>query len=101
MQPLSDPSVSKAATNGNRATTPARLAVWPEAAGVLPVEFIKRHRVLPLKMGGGTIVIATAELGNQRVIDDIRLLTGLEVEEQLVDSAELLEKIAESCQVTV
>jgi type II secretory ATPase GspE/PulE/Tfp pilus assembly ATPase PilB-like protein len=101
MQPLSDPSVSKAASNGSRAGSPARLAVAPEAAGVLPVEFIKRHRVLPLRVGGGTIVIATAEPGNQRVIDDIRLLTGLEVEEQVVESAELLEKIAESCQVTV
>jgi type II secretory ATPase GspE/PulE/Tfp pilus assembly ATPase PilB-like protein len=67
----------------------------------LPAEFIKRHRVLPLKMSGGAIVIATAEPGNQRVIDDIRLLTGLEVEEQTVDAAELLEKIAEACQVTV
>src|ERR1700722_15839159 len=101
MQPLSDPSVSKAASNGSRAGSPARLAVSPEAAGVLPVEFIKHHRVLPLKVGGGVIVIATAEPGNHRVIDDIRLLTGLEVEEQVVDSAELLEKIAESCQVTV
>jgi type II secretory ATPase GspE/PulE/Tfp pilus assembly ATPase PilB-like protein len=87
--------------NGNRSSALPRLAVSPEAAGVLPAEFVKRHRVLPLKMSGGAILIATAEPGNQRVIDDIRLLTGLEVEEQTVDPAELLEKIAESCQVTV
>jgi type IV pilus assembly protein PilB len=101
MHPLSSPSDSEAGRNGIRAGGPVRLAVSPEAAGALPVEFIKRHRVLPLKMGGGTIVVATAEPGNQRVIEDIRLLTGLEVEEQSVEMAELLEKIAESCQVTV
>jgi type IV pilus assembly protein PilB len=101
MHELSNPSESKAASNGLRAGGPARLAVSPEAAGALPAEFIKRHRVLPLKMGGGTIVVATAEPAHQRVIDDIRLLTGLEVEEQVVETAELLEKIAESCQVTV
>ena len=101
MHPLSNPSESNAGSNGIRAGSPARLAVSPEAVGALPAEFIKRHRVLPLKMGGGTILVATAEPGNQRGIDDIRLLTGLEVEEQTVETAELLEKIAESCQVTV
>jgi type II secretory ATPase GspE/PulE/Tfp pilus assembly ATPase PilB-like protein len=101
MQQLSDLSGNTSASNGTRAGGLARLSVSPEAAGALPVEFIKRHRVLPLKIGGGAIVVATAEPGNQRVIDDIRLLTGLEVEEQAVEAAELLEKIAEACQVTV
>jgi type II secretory ATPase GspE/PulE/Tfp pilus assembly ATPase PilB-like protein len=101
MPQLSDPSGNAAGGNGTRAAGPPRLLVSPEAAGALPVEFIKRHRVLPLKIGGGAILVATAEPGNQRVIDDIRLLTGLEVEEQAVEAAELVEKIAEACQVTV
>ncbi len=86
MQQLSNPSESKAGGNGARAASPARLAVSPEAVGVLPAEFVKRHRVLPLRLSHGTILIATAEPGNQRVIDDIRLLTGLEVEEQVAGS---------------
>jgi type II secretory ATPase GspE/PulE/Tfp pilus assembly ATPase PilB-like protein len=101
MHQLSNPSANSAGGNGSRTGGSAHLAVSPEAAGILPVEFIKRHRVLPVKIGGGAIVIATSEPGNQCVIDDIRLLTGLEVEEQVADAAELLEKIAESCQVTV
>jgi type II secretory ATPase GspE/PulE/Tfp pilus assembly ATPase PilB-like protein len=101
MPQLSDLSGNTAGGNGSRTGGAARLSVSPEAAGALPVEFVKRHRVLPLKIGGGTIVVATAEPGNQQVIDDIRLLTGLEVEEQAVEAAELLEKIAEACQVTV
>ena len=47
----------------------------------LPADFVKRHRVLPLSIQDGTLHMATAEPGNQRVMDDIRLLTGLEVEE--------------------
>ncbi len=52
-----------------------------DAIRALPADFVKRHRILPLRIVGGTIHLATAEPGNQRVIDDIRLLTGLEVEE--------------------
>ena len=52
-------------------------------------------------MRNGTIHVATSEPGNQRVIDDIRLLSGLEVEEFVAAGAEILEKIAECYQVTV
>ena len=73
----------------------------PEAIRALPADFVKRHRVLPLRIQDGTLHLATAEPGNQRVVDDIRLLTGLEVEEHEAAAAELLQQIAESYQVTV
>jgi type IV pilus assembly protein PilB len=79
----------------------ARLAISPEVLRALPAEFVKRHRVLPFKIHNGTIHIATAEPGNQRVLEDIRLLSGLEVQETEAPSAEVLEKIAECYQVTV
>jgi type II secretory ATPase GspE/PulE/Tfp pilus assembly ATPase PilB-like protein len=78
-----------------------KLHASPEALRVLPAEFVKRFRVLPLKVHNGAIYIATSEPGNQRVIDDIRLLSGLEVIEQAFPSSELMEKIAEHYQVTV
>src|SRR5882672_3106444 len=79
----------------------ARLAASLEAVRALPADFVKRHRVLPFKIQDGTIHIATAAPGNQRVIDDIRLLTGLEVEETHTPEAEVAEKIAGHYQVTV
>ena len=79
----------------------ARLAVSPEAIRALPADFVKRHRVLPFEIRHGTILVATADPGNQRVIDDIRLLSGLEVQESEAPTAEILEKIAECYQVTV
>jgi type IV pilus assembly protein PilB len=79
----------------------ARLSVSAEAVRMLPLEFVKRNRVLPVAIHNGTIDIATAELGNQRVIDDIRLLTGLEVQEFAAPAGEILEKMAECYQITV
>jgi type II secretory ATPase GspE/PulE/Tfp pilus assembly ATPase PilB-like protein len=73
----------------------------PEALRALPADFVKRHRILPFKLTNGTIHIATEQLGNQRVIDDIRLLTGLEVEEAQAPGEEIVAKIAECYQVTV
>src|SRR5262245_24378987 len=72
-----------------------------EALRALPANFVKRHRVLPLEIRNGLLRIATAEPGNERIIDDIRLLSGLEVEEVEAPGAELVEKIAELYQVTV
>src|SRR4051812_14093507 len=91
------------AENGSpkKLTNLARVKVSPEGIRALPAEFVKRHRVLPLEIHNSTIDVATADLGNQRVIDDIRLLTGLEVQEFEAPAAEIVEKIAECYQVTV
>jgi type IV pilus assembly protein PilB len=80
---------------------PSGLKVSPEAARFIPVEFAKQHRVLPLGVRNGVIRVATSTPGNQRVIDDIRLLTGLEVEETEAPAEQIAEQIAESYQVTV
>jgi len=84
-----------------RTTSLAKLAIPADAVRTLPGEFVKRHLVLPLQLYNGTLEVATAQLGNQRVIDDIRLLSGLEVKEVLMPASEILERIAECYQVTV
>ena len=88
--------VAKQADAAGPASDSNRLAVSVEAIRALPADFVKRHRVLPFEIRHGTILVATADPGNQRVIDDIRLLTGLEVREFEAFSAEILEKIAET-----
>ena len=79
----------------------ARRAIAPEVTRVLPADFVKRHRVLPLEIRDGVLHIATADPGNQRLIDDVRLVSGLEVREFEAEANEILEKIAECYQVTV
>ncbi len=93
-----DPSSAGA---GRRAGGWARLVVPPEILRLLPADFVKRHRILPFELNRGTLAVATTVPGNQRVIDDIRLLTGLEVSEVEAPADEILEKIAECYQVTV
>jgi type IV pilus assembly protein PilB len=79
----------------------AKLDVPPEVIRALPAEFAKRHRIVPVRIVEGAIHIATSVPGNQRMIEDIRLLSGLEVEEFEAPAAEIIEKIAECYQVTV
>lgn len=79
----------------------AGLQVSAEAVRVLPAEFAKRHLVLPLELRQGVICIATARPADQRLIDDIRLLSGLEVIERQFRADDIAEKIAECYQVTV
>src|SRR3989440_7316273 len=93
--------LSERSSGNGRVGTVARLKVSPEALRALPADFVKRHRVLPFQIENGTIHVATCEPGNQRVIDDIRLLSGLEVQETEAPAAEVLEKIAECYQITV
>ncbi len=86
------------------AETPAaasKFPATPDALRTLPAEFVKRHRVLPLKIENGHLHLATAEPGNARVIDDVRLLTGLEVIEEEFPAAEIAEAVAGRYQVTV
>jgi len=78
-----------------------KLNPHPDAVHLLPVDFVKANRVLPLSVENGVLLIATADPGNQRVIEDIRLLTGLEVRERTAPTKELIAKIAECCQITV
>src|SRR5689334_9037564 len=92
---LSRPSLEVPTTGVPKTTIP------PEVLRMLPSDFVKQHLVLPLQIRDGTLDVATSKVGNQRVIDDIRLLTGLEVEEVLMPATEILEKIAEGYQVTV
>ena len=51
--------------------TTGKLQPSPEAIRALPTDFVKRHRILPLRIQDGTIHIATAEPCDPRLVDDI------------------------------
>jgi type IV pilus assembly protein PilB len=87
--------------SGNGRGALAKLTIPSEAIRALPVDFVKRHQVLPLEIRDGTLHVATSKPGDERVIDDIRLLSGLEVEESVMPASEILEKLAECYQITV
>lgn len=78
-----------------------RLVPTAEALRLLPAEFVRTHRILPLSVEGGVLRLATAKLGEERLIEDVRLLTGLEVEEVAAEESEILERVGEGYRVTV
>jgi type II secretory ATPase GspE/PulE/Tfp pilus assembly ATPase PilB-like protein len=90
-------------SNGTPAPAPGLrgLTISPAVIRLLPADFVKQHRVLPLTAENGFLRVASAGGLEAKVLDDIRLLTGCEVEEEPAPEAELLEKIAECYQVTV
>jgi len=80
---------------------PERLSISQEAIRALPVDFVKRHSILPLQIDRGTIHIATSSRCDTRLVDDIRLLTGLEVAELTAPAEQIQAQIDECYQVTV
>jgi type II secretion system protein E len=78
-----------------------RVDVSHEATQVLPLEFVKRNRIVPIAVNNGTLRIATSNPADDKVIEDVRLLSGLEVEESLAPENEIREKISECYDITV
>src|SRR5256885_1380251 len=89
------PDRARTVSTTNGSSSLAHLSISPEALRSLPAEFVKRNRILPYKIENGTLHIATDQPGNQRLIEDIRLLSALEVKESEAPPEQLLEQIAE------
>jgi type IV pilus assembly protein PilB len=97
---LADGEAMEASPPGGRAES-SRLTASPEAVRALPAEYVKTHHILPLAIRDGILHVATANPGDARLIEDIRLLSGLEVSEEAASENEIAEKIAEIYLVTV
>ena len=79
----------------------ARADVPAEARDRIPVDFVREHQVLPLSCDGGELRVATAEPARGEVIEDLRVLTGLEIVETLAPSRDISERITECYELTV
>jgi len=52
----------------------------PEVIRIIPEQLVKRHNVVPLRKEGNKLVVAMTDPLNVVAIDDLRLVTGLEIE---------------------
>lgn len=77
------------------------LEIPSEARQSLPVEMVQTQQVLPLKIASGILHVAIGAPVTADLIEDIRLISGLEVQFVLAAPSEILKKIAETYQVTV
>ncbi|MDX9752426.1 MAG: type II secretion system ATPase GspE [bacterium] len=67
--------------------------IQPSVINAVPAEFALHHCVLPLFQQNGTLTIATMDPNNLQVFDDLRMLTGFEIEVVLARKKALLENI--------
>lgn len=65
----------------------------PSVVNAVPAEFAMRHCVLPLHQTNGTLTVATMNPNDLQVFDDLRMLTGYEIEVVLAPRQEMLENI--------
>jgi type IV pilus assembly protein PilB len=65
----------------------------PEAIAALTAELCRKHTVLPVKLAGGDLYVATANPGDILAMDDIRASCGYFVIPVLVDGSDLLAAI--------
>jgi len=62
----------------------------PSLLSLLPEQFIKRYKVLPIKIEGRSLYLAMADPFDVQVLDDVRRLTGLEVKPRLSTPSDII-----------
>jgi len=71
----------------------AAIEVDPTAVAGLPVELALRHTALPVRFEEGELVVAMADPANVLAIDDVRIVTGLEVRVEVAAESDLRQAI--------
>jgi len=61
----------------------------PEALHLVPEHFIRNFKVIPLRKEGKTLVVATVRPVNVVALDDLRLITGLNIEPVTAEKSEI------------
>ncbi len=98
---MADPTPSSPEPHPTTIESLDNLPIDPEAIRTLPADFAKSHNVLPFAIQSGRLCIATAQPERSAIIDDIRLLSGMEVSEFFAPAAEITARIGECYQLTV
>jgi type IV pilus assembly protein PilB len=71
----------------------AKVEIGADLLKLVPSEVVQKHKVLPVSRAGSTLVIATCDPTNYLVIDDIKFLTGYNVDVVVADETALKDAI--------
>lgn len=69
--------------------TPERSKVDPSAFELLPVEFIRKHLVIPLRMADKAVVLGMTDPANVFLLDEVRRKLKRDIKQVVVTSADL------------
>ena len=65
----------------------------PEVIDLIPKEVASKHTVLPVQRAGSTLIVAMSDPSNIYAIDDLKFLTGLNIEPVVTTDAAIEEAI--------
>ena len=65
------------------------ITIDPQTLKSLPPKFVYRKRLVPISRENGTLRVATSDAFDNYVLDEIRLVTGLQVEQVLAPGEEI------------
>jgi len=70
------------------------LDIDPGVLKLIPIEIANKYEVFPVRRDGNTIVLAMGDPTDWTVIDDLKFLTGYEIEPVVADEFSIVETIA-------
>jgi type IV pilus assembly protein PilB len=71
----------------------ARTKIDEQAAELLPTAFARRHQCIPISKANGKLQVAMADPVDVSVIDEIRFITGMDIEASLSTSTGIMNAI--------
>ncbi|WP_378956346.1 GspE/PulE family protein [Pelosinus sp. sgz500959] len=74
----------------------SNLSILPEVTALLPVSLAERHQIIPIKRIGKKITLAMVDPTNFYAIDDVRMVSGFDVEAVIATEKDVLQAIRES-----
>jgi len=67
----------------------SRITADPAVARIIPDNLVQRYNIVPLRRNGGKLVVAMVDPTNVFALDDIRMITNLDIEPLLASTDEL------------
>jgi len=68
----------------------SKVSIDPEVIKLVPVELIKKYRVVPMKRKGATLSLAMLDPSDVFAIDDIKFMTGYNIEPVIATESSIL-----------
>ncbi len=71
----------------------SKIRIPPDVIKIIPVDVVQKHKVLPVSRAGSTLVLAMSDPTNYFAIDDIKFLTGYNIDVVIAEESALREAI--------
>jgi len=78
----------------------SKVQIDPAVTKLVPVEVVHKHHVIPVKRSGATLSLAMADPTNVFAVDDIKFMTGYEIEPLIASDTAVMAAIAKSYDVS-